>query len=539
MSSKTTVPRGTERRGAGGALRNVTVVERAVLEGLAGRMGCGERTSPGLAVVAPFTGEVIGEVPACTPADVRERVRRARAAQREWAEWPVGDRARVVLRFHDLLLDRQREILDLIQLETGKSRKHAFEEVVDCAMTARYYAFNAGRLLRPQRRRGAFPLVTQAWVDRQPYGVVGVISPGNFPLILTISDAIPALLAGNAVVIQPDPRTPFSPLWAQALLEEAGLPADLLGVVTGVGGEIGPALIDDVDYVFFTGSTRTGRVVAERAARGLVGCTLELGGKNAMIVLDDADLDAAVEGAVRGAFVGAGQVCISVERLYVQAGIYDRFVERLAARVGELRLGAGFDWEYDIGSLLSERELRTVEAHVRDAVDRGARVVVGGRARPDLGPFFFEPTVLAGVREGMLPFAEETFGPVLAVYPVATAEEAIRLANESRFALNASLWTRDVRRARRLAARLRAGSVNINEAYAASWGSLDAPMGGMKESGLGRRHGPEGFLQYTVPRTIARQRWIPLASFGGLSEEGFAKLITLVLRLQRRVPALR
>ena len=263
----------------------------------------------------PLTGAVLAAIPAGTAADVEHAVNLARAAQPAWAARSFAERARVFLRFHDLLLRRQDEVLDLIQLETGKARRHAFEEVLDTAIVSRYYALHAQRLLRPRRRKGALPLLTKTWELRSPVGVAGFIVPWNYPLNLAITDAVPALMAGNAAVLKPDAQTSLTALWAVALLREAGLPAEVFPVVTGEGPVVGPAVGERVDFLMFTGSSRTGRVVARQAAERLIGCSLELGGKNPMIVLHDADLEKAVDGAVRGCFAAAGQVCVSIERM--------------------------------------------------------------------------------------------------------------------------------------------------------------------------------------------------------------------------------
>ncbi|HEV2130023.1 MAG TPA: succinic semialdehyde dehydrogenase, partial [Longimicrobiaceae bacterium] len=358
------------------------------LQRLLGRVTLAGGQREAIDVIAPFTGTRIGWVPRGVPEDVHEAVLRARAAQPAWARLSFRERGRIFLRFHDLLLARQEEILDLIQLEAGKARRHAYEELADTAIVSRHYAVHAKSYLRPRRHQGVFPLVTHAWEYHHPVGVVGFISPWNYPLNLGITDAIPALMAGNTVVLKPDHQTSFILLWAVDLLHEAGLPPEVVQVVTGYGPELGESLIAGVDFVMFTGSTRTGRLIGTQAAERLIGCSLELGGKNPMIVLEDADLERAVEEGVRGSFVGAGQVCVSIERIYVQRPIFDRFVARFVDRTRGLRLGAGFDYETEMGSLASERQLETVTEHVQDAVAKGARVLTGGRRRPDLGPFF-------------------------------------------------------------------------------------------------------------------------------------------------------
>jgi succinate-semialdehyde dehydrogenase/glutarate-semialdehyde dehydrogenase len=497
----------------------------------------GER--PHIPVLAPFTGTVLGNIPRMTVDDVIAAATRARAAQPAWATTRFADRRRILLRYHDLVLRHQPELLDLIQLETGKARRHAFEEIADTAIVARHYAVHAARYLRPERRRGAVPGLTSTTVHHHPLGLVGIIAPWNYPLSLAVTDAIPALIAGNAVILKPDEKTPFTALRALDLLLEAGLPPELFQIVTGYGPELGEPLIENVDYLSFTGSTATGRIVAQEAAARLIGASLELGGKNPMIVLADADLDAAVDGAVRGAFASAGQLCISIERLYLQRPIHDRFLERFVARTRALRLSAALDFTGEVGSLASADQLERVEAHLRDAVDKGATILTGGNRRPDLGPLFFEPTILAGVRPGMLAYDQETFGPIVAIYSFDDLDDVIARANSTRYGLNASIWTRDLRRARALATRLQAGTVNINDAYAATWASVDAPMGGFKDSGLGRRHGAEGILRYTESQTVAIQRGRALAPQSGEDPARFANWMSKALRVLRRVPGLR
>jgi succinate-semialdehyde dehydrogenase/glutarate-semialdehyde dehydrogenase len=486
-------------------------------------------------VRAPFTGEVLADVPQSLPGDVQLAFETARRAQREWARRPVPERAAVFRRFHDLVLQRQSEVLDLIQAESGKARKHAFEEVADVAITARHYVAVAARLLKPRRHRGIVPGLTGATEYRHPKGVVGIISPWNYPLTLAVSDAIPAFLAGNGVVLKPDSRTALSALWAHELLTEAGLPEGLWQIVVGDGPVVGPAVVDHADYVSFTGSTRTGRQVGQQATYRLVGVSLELGGKNPLLVFDDADLDRAAEGAVRACFSSAGQLCISTERMYLHYSVYDAFLERFLERVRTMRLGAGFDFTADMGSLISGEQLDAVTAHVEDARAKGAKVLTGGRRRPEIGPLFYEPTVLSGVDESMRVCAEETFGPVVSVYSFRTEEEAIERANASPYGLNASVWTRDGRRGRDIGARLRAGTVNVNEGYASAWGSVEAPMGGMGDSGLARRHGAEGLLKYTEAQTIAVQRLMPVAPPFGMSDEQFARVMTGSLKLMKHL----
>ncbi|MEV4391880.1 succinic semialdehyde dehydrogenase [Nonomuraea sp. NPDC049607] len=487
-------------------------------------------------ITAPFTGEPLAELPISTADDVRLAYERARAAQAEWAARPAAARARPFLLLHDAILDRRDEILDIVQDETGKARKHAFEEVLDVAGCSLYYARRAPGLLAPRGRKGIFPGATRVAELRQPKGVVALISPWNYPLSLGVTDAVPALLAGNALVHKPDTQTAMSTLWTIDLLAELGMPREIWQVVLGEPAEIGDALLDDADYVAFTGSTRGGRKIAEEAAKRLIGCSLELGGKNPMVVLADADLALAVQGAIRACFTNAGQLCLSIERLYVHASVFDDFAARLVKQVGNLKLGAGHDWSVQMGSLTSRRQLDAVSAHVDDAVAKGATVLTGGRARPDLGPLFYEPTVLTGVRDDMDLCRNETFGPVVALYPFTSEEEAVELANDTIYGLNASIWTTDLARGRALAARVKAGTVNINEGYGSAYASYDAPMGGMKASGLGRRHGAEGLLRYTESKTVASQAsWLGFEPPFDLTYETWADVLAGTLKTMRKL----
>ncbi|MFE2875750.1 succinic semialdehyde dehydrogenase [Streptomyces roseus] len=481
----------------------------------------------------PFSGAKLADLPEATPEDVAEAFERARAAQGAWAAVPVRERAAVLLRFHDLVLARQAEVLDLIQLETGKARLHAHEEVQAVAVAARHYGRKAPSYLRPKGHTGAIPTLTKVTELRQPRGVVGQIAPWNYPLELSVGDALPAFVAGNALVMKPDTETALTALWARDLLIEAGLPAEVFQIVLGEGPVVGPEVVRHADYVSFTGSTRTGREVARGAAARLVGVTLELGGKNAMLVLADADVEKAAAGAVRACFSSAGQLCISIERLYVHASIADAFVERFAARTKAMRLGASLAYGADMGSLVGERQLETVQRHVDEAVAKGATLVAGGTARPDIGPLFYEPTILDGVEAPMAVCGEETFGPVVSVYRFTDEDEAIAQANSTAYGLNSSVWTKDARRGHAVAARLRTGTVNINEGYAPAYGSAQAPMGGMKDSGLGRRHGSEGILKYTEAQTVAHQRLLPMAPSLGMDDEKYAAFMTRSLKVMK------
>jgi succinate-semialdehyde dehydrogenase/glutarate-semialdehyde dehydrogenase len=479
----------------------------------------------------PYTGVPLADFPVSTPEDVEAAFARARTAQRAWAATSVAQRKRILLRYHDLVLARQDQALDLMQAENGKTRRDAFLEVVDIGVVSRYYARNAAKYLGPKRRRGAIPLLTHTTELRHPKGVVTVISPWNYPLSMAASDTIAALMAGNAVVQKPDTQTALTALWSMDLMYEAGLPKDVWQMVIGRGSSIGGALMDNADYMMFTGSTATGRRIASDAGRRLIGASLELGGKNPMVVLDDADIEKAAEGAVAACFPSAGQLCVSVERVYVAESVRDRFVAAFTARTRKLRIGAAYDYSVDVGSLTTSAQLKTVTEHVDDAVAKGATVLAGGKARPDLGPLFYEPTILTDVTPDMTLYDHETFGPVVSLYTYRDVDEAVALANATAYGLNGSVWSRDGARGRAVAARIHAGTVNVNEAFAAAWGSVDAPMGGMGDSGLGRRHGADGILKYTEPQTIAHQRVQGFYPPSGISPESWAGLLTRALKV--------
>ena len=462
--------------------------------------------APTSRAIAPFAGERLPAVPLSTVADVAAAASTARAAQVAWAGRSVADRSAIVLRFGDLLLAARDQLTDLVQWESGKSRIHAGIEVLGVPMVAAHYGSEAARYLRPETVRSAVPLVVSAGVTRHPKGLVGVIAPWNYPLFLGVGDVIPALVAGNAVLSKADTQAPLSLLAARDLAIEAGVPADVWQVVAGPGRVIGQAIVDAVDHLAFTGSTATGRRLAAAAGERLISTSLELGGKNPMIVREDADLDAAVTGAVQACFASAGQMCIGIERILVHSSCHDDFVRRFVAATQALTLGASFDHRFDMGSLTSAEQLAATCAHVDDAVAKGATVLCGGRPRPDLGPYFHEPTVLTGVVPTMRVYAEETFGPVVSVFRVAGDDEAVARANDTEYGLSASIWSRDLVAARELAARVEAGAVNLNDGYLSAISSLAAPMGGVKASGVGRRHGAEGILRFTEARTVTAQR---------------------------------
>ena len=494
----------------------------------------GEGSAP-VRLTAPFTGLVTATLPQATDADVREAFAAARAAQRAWAARPVRERQHVLTRLHGLILDRQHEILDLVQLEAGKARLDAFDEVSATALVAEYYGKRSARILGAKRVAGALPVLTKATRLHHPKGVVGIISPWNYPLALTAMDVLPALMAGNAVVQKPDNQTALSALWLQELTEEAGLPAGVWRIVVGRGSQIGDAMVEEPDYLCFTGSTPTGKALAAKVAGRLTGYSLELGGKNPMIVLPDAPVAKAAAGAVTACFSSAGQLCVSIERIYVHESIREAFTQAFVARTEALRLGGELGYGADLGSLTSQSQLAAVSEHVADARAKGAEVLTGGRPRPDLGPLFYEPTILTGVTADVRLFREETFGPVVSIYGYTDVEDAIERANDTSYGLNASVWTGDVAAGESVAARVKAGTVNVNEGYAATFGTLALPMGGMKDSGFGRRNGAEGLLKYTDTQAVAVQRGLPLRPPRAVPPRLWTRALTAGLRLLGKV----
>jgi succinate-semialdehyde dehydrogenase/glutarate-semialdehyde dehydrogenase len=492
----------------------------------------GTTTAP---IIAPFTGDLLHDLPLSSAQDVEDAASAARVAQLAWQSAGFAERRRILLAAHDRLLAGRERLLDILQTETGKTRGQAFEEVFQGASVTRYYAVSARSVLAERRRRAGIPLVLATRVSYKPKGLVGVITPWNYPLSLALMDVIPALAAGSAVVQKADNQGTLTILATRRAFIDAGLPPALWAVVAGDGNEIGNAVVDAVDYVCFTGSTATGTRVGVRAAGRLIGASLELGGKNPLLVLDDVNPAKAAANAVYSCFSSMGQLCVSIERIYVQRAVADEFTGAFVARVNELVQGPALDHSTDVGSLTSEAQLSRVRAHVEDAVSKGATVLAGGKARPDLGPFFFEPTVLAGVTSDMACSANETFGPVVAITVVDTEEEAIAAANASEFGLNSSVFSGSVSRARRVANAIVAGSVNINEGYRATFSSVDAPMGGMKHSGLGRRNGREGILRFVDARTVAESTGLLTLPRTGAEFEKLSGTMLLLLRILRAV----
>lgn len=461
-----------------------------------------------VAVLNPFSAKRIYELPQLGADDVAAAAERLRDAQAAWSQTPASQRAAVLIAAFDAYLENQDKLLDVLQLETGKSRAHAFEEVSGVMQAALYYGKRSAKILQRERTKPGVPILTRTWVERVPLGVVGIITPWNYPMALTALDVFPALAAGNAVLQKADNQTALSVLLLRAFAVAAGLDPELWTVVVGEGAEVGNAVTDCSDYVAFTGSTATGRRVYERAAANFIGASLELGGKNPMIVLPGAKAAKAAEIAIGGAFGSAGQLCVSIERIYVHESLYEDFVTELGKRTNGLTVGRSSDFDFDLGSLTSAAQLGRVSGFVDDAVNHGAEVVAGGTAAVEAGPNAYRPTVLTNVPRDAKLFRGEVFGPVVAVSSYSDIEDAIEQANDTDYGLNASVVGPE-REAIRVASRLSAGSVNVNEGYRASFASMESPMGGVKLSGLGRRNGPAGLLKYTQAKSIgvAKTGW--------------------------------
>lgn len=453
-----------------------------------------------IAVRNPLTGETIGALRVMGRTEVEAAVQRARAAQPAWAQIPVRTRARLLRDWADVVWKDREQMMAIIRRETGKSMSSAFVEVAALDSITNHFAQQGPKILRRQKRRALFPIIEQARVYYHPHGVAGFITPWNYPYLNALGDLIPALIAGNTVVLKPSEITPYTALHSVEMMHKIGIPRDVVQVVTG-DGTTGAALVDCVDYISVTGSTATGRKVALRAAERMIPYSLELGGKDPLIVLNDADLDAAVVGTLRSALENAGQACVSVERVYVEAGIYDAFITRIVDVSKQISLGATDDYTVCMGCMTNERELLRTEEHIRDAVEKGARVLSGGKRRPDLGALFFEPTILVDVDHTMKAMTEETFGPIVSIMRVRDADEAIRLANDSEYGLSASIYTRNLKRGEQLAQRIESGDVSINRPLMI-FGTPSLPMGGVKSSGVGRRNGAEGMLRFVRPQSI-------------------------------------
>src|ERR1700722_20675935 len=454
--------------------------------------------------INPATGEVTAGRPRTDPSCLPRRVARARIAQARWARTSISERAAKLKSLRSSILGLRNILADLIVMESGKPRVEAlFADIFVALDTAEYFYKNAETLLRPQSvpHHSLAAKAKTGLLTYEPLGVIGIISSWNYPLAIPIGQIIPALVAGNAVICKTSELTPHCGAWIEKLFSFPAFPAGLVTIIQG-GADVGQALIDAApDKIIFTGSVETGRRVAEACGKRLIPTTLELGGKDPMIVLADADLDVAASGAVWGSFTNCGQVCLSVERIFVEQAIAEKFATLCVEKTKKLRLGPGTDPATDVGPLIRPQHVQRMTALIDDALARGAKVLCGGKPRPELGPNFFEPTVIVDVDSASRLFQEETFGPILAIQRVANADEAVTRANDSRFALAASVWTANAGLAKKIAAQLRAGSVMINDAIS-YYAIAEAPHGGCGLSGWGRAHGKTGLLEMVQTKYI-------------------------------------
>ncbi len=463
-----------------------------------------------LRLASPSDLAPIGEIEVCGEMEVRAALERARKAQPDWAALSIEERGRYLERAIRVILDRENELVDAIVRETGKPRTEALAtELFTSCDALQFYAKRAKRMLADRTIPLHLLRTKKLRIAYKPLGVVGIITPWNFPFVLALNPTAQALVAGNAVLLKPSEATPFSGLLVGEIFAAAGLPKGLLTVLPG-DGETGAALVEaGVDKISFTGSVSTGRRVAEVCGRNLVPCTLELGGKDPMIVCADADLERAARGAVYGAFTNSGQVCTSTERVYVVDEVADEFTRRCVEETVALRQGS--TGEFEVGAIIWPPQLETIEAHVQDAVNKGARLLTGGRRNPNEAGFFYEPTILTGVDHGMSVMRDETFGPVLPIMRVPDESEALRLANDSRYGINANVWTKNKRKGAELARAIESGCVVVNDCMV-TYGVTESPFGGVKESGIGRVNGEAGLRGYCQVQSIVIDR------LGGKSE---------------------
>jgi len=458
--------------------------------------------------INPASGAVVGQFEKTVPSLVPELVLRARVAHSEWAKVSISDRSAKLRTLGERLMESRHRLADAVVLESGKPRVEAlFADLFVALDSAKYWSENAASMLQAQHipHHSSAAKAKRGYLVYEPLGVIAIISSWNYPLAIPLSQIIPAVAAGNAVVCKTSDFTPQCGELIGRLFLDAGFPVNLVTIVQG-DGKVGQALIEAApDKVLFTGSVATGRRVAEACAKKLIPSVLELGGKDAMIVLADADLDVAASAAVWGSYTNCGQVCLSVERLFVEESVSESFAARCVAKTKKLCLGPGNDPSSDVGPLIRPQHVLRMSDLIRDAVSRGARVLCGGNPRPDLGPHFFEPTVIAGADSSMRLFQEETFGPILALESVRDAESAIARANDSPFALSASVWTGSAKRGEAIAKRLRAGAVMVNDAIS-YFAIAEAPHGGCGASGWGRTHGKAGLLEMVQTKYIDSDR---------------------------------
>lgn len=459
-----------------------------------------------LQVLSPADLKPIGEIEALTPEDVKAALLKAREAQKSWAKLSFDERGAYVLKALDVLVARQDEFIDVILQETPKTRNEVLMmDILTACDVMLYNAKKAKKLLRPEKRalHGLIGMTKKLEIHYQPLGVIGVVSPWNAPFILSLNPAVQALMAGNAVMIKPSSATPFSGGLVGKIFEEAGLPEGLVTMIQG-DGATGQALLEvGVDKISFTGSEGIGKRVALTCGERFIPYSLELGGKNPFIVCADADIDNAAGGAVAGNFLNAGQYCGGNEIVYVEQAVAEAFTSKVVEIASGLR--QAIDGEFDVGSLYTEDQLQLVEEQVQDAIDKGAKVLVGGKRNPHLKGLYFEPTVLGNLTDDMRCLNEETFGPVMCIVPVASVEEAVERTNATNYGLTACVWSKDIDKARDIGIRIQTGCIDIN-AFASSYGTIEAPFGGRKASGIGQVNGEAGMRSFchTLPVQIDR-----------------------------------
>jgi succinate-semialdehyde dehydrogenase/glutarate-semialdehyde dehydrogenase len=464
----------------------------------------------------PATGELLGEVPVTSREDVVKTIARAKKAQAAWAVLPIADRSKRLMRFRDALVDRAEEIVDVVTRECGKPRTDALTEVMIGVDQLTYYCTNAAKILAPRELPLHLLRHKKSVLHYVPRGVVGVISPWNFPFVIPMADVFAALVTGSAVVVKPSEVTPLTMQKAKEVFDATGLPEDLFGVVHGKG-DVGQALIEGcIQKLVFTGGVETGKRVAAACGANLVPCVIELGGKAPLLACSDCDIERTARAIVYGGFQNSGQVCISVEPVYAHETIHDKLVDRVKELTEELRQGDPVTETVDVGAIIFAKQIEVANAHIKDALQKGARVVTGGKRRPGPG-MFFEPTVLAGCDHSMTVMKEEIFGPIVPIQKIDSEDEGVRLANDSHLGLNAYVFSKDRRKAERIAERIEAGSVVVNDVLM-NYGAAEAPFGGIKQSGFGRVHGDDALRDLAevrhvfsgkLPETARDPLWFP------------------------------